>query len=225
MKNKEVTIKKLEAKSNFKEEDLKHLKIVEEIRSGNVNAFDQLYDMYSIYLQHYCYQRIKDRQIAQDLTHEILTKIYLNIDKYTVEYTFNSWVWRLAKNYIVDYVRHSKINPINSNRNFTIVNQDMTEEAEMNSLSSSKIVSKEESAEDLMMDKKRKEYIDKLLSTMNERDRRILTMYYFEDKSYEEIANELDLKLNSMKVYLMRAKEKLKEKIGSFDVIADLITV
>jgi RNA polymerase sigma-70 factor (ECF subfamily) len=82
--------------------------------------------------------------------------------------------------------------------------------------------------EELILDKSvnkmRKDFVNNLLNNISERERLILTYYYFEDMSYEEIAEKLDMGLSSMKVTLMRAKEKLKNRIGSMDNIAHLIT-
>ena len=86
-----------EKKAKFSDKDIKDLQVLEDIKAGNGNAYEFIYNRYFRYIQYHCFMSIKDQQIADDLTVEILTKIYLNIDKYSVKYTFNSWVWSIAR--------------------------------------------------------------------------------------------------------------------------------
>lgn len=227
---KSVSKKTAESK-NFSDKDLKDLQVLEEIKSGKVNAYEFIYDRYYKFIQYHCFMSVKDQQIAHDLANEILTKVYLNIDKYKTQYTFNSWVWSIVRNYLIDYSRKSKLEPVNHNRNYSIVPQDskIEENSVANLISSSSLdsggMNPEESLQDKHMDKARKEFVKNLLGEINEKERMILIYYYFDDMSYEEIADKLEIGLSSMKVTLMRAKEKLKNKIGSMDNIAHLLTV
>jgi RNA polymerase sigma-70 factor (ECF subfamily) len=171
---------------------------------------------------------VKDQQLANDLTVEILTKIYLNIDKYSVKYTFNSWVWSIVKNYVVDYIRKNKNEPVNSNRNASIAIQETRDEgSEFSTVYSNQLDSGDINPEELMQAKSteriRREFVLNLLNGLNERERMIIIHYYFDEMSYDEIAAKLNIGLSLMKVTLLRTKEKLKNKIGSFDKISHLL--
>ena len=174
---------------------------------------------------------IKDQQIAHDLANEILTKVYLNIDKYKTQCTFNSWVWSIVRNHLVDHVRKSKLEPVNHNLNSLIQSFESNDSDNYKTLTvhysdlSSDDQNPEEIIQDKNMDKARKEFVKNLLGNVNEKERMILIHYYFDDMSYEEIAEKLDMGLSTMKVTLMRAKEKLKNRIGSKNNIAHLFTV
>lgn len=215
-------------KENFAGKDLQDLKMLEEIKSGNVNAYEVIYNRYYRYIQYHCFMSVKDQQLANDLTVEILTKIYLNIDKYSVKYTFNSWVWSIVKNYVVDYIRKNKNEPVNSNRNASIAIQESREEgSEFSTVYSNQLDSGDLNPEQLMQQKNtqttRKEFVLNLLSGLTERERMIIIHYYFDEMSYDEIAAKLNIGLSLMKVTLLRTKEKLKNKIGSFDKISHLL--
>jgi RNA polymerase sigma factor (sigma-70 family) len=217
-----------EKKSKFSDKDLKDLQVLEDIKAGNGNAYEFIYNRYFRYIQYHCFMSIKDQQIADDLTTEILTKIYLNIDKYSVKYTFNSWVWSIAKNYVVDYIRKNKIEPVNHNRNSSIVIQESREDDGVNStVYSNQLDSGDLNPEELMQQRSlintRKEFVQSLLSNISERERMILIHYYFDEMSYDEIAAKLNIGLSVMKVTLMRTKEKLRKKIGSIDNISHLL--
>ena len=217
-----------EANGKFNEGDLKDLEVLERIKSGDREAFKFIYDKYYNYIFYYCFQRLYSPQTAEDATNEILTKVYLSIDKYTVNYTFNSWVWTIVSNHVIDHVRYQDRNPISAQNSYTITNQEYAGD-EMNTIDINQIVydgrNPEENLSVKELVKNRDKFICGLLDKMSERDRKIVMMYYFEDKSYEEIASELDIKLNSMRVYLKRAKEQMRKLIGSMDMISDYVTV
>jgi RNA polymerase sigma factor (sigma-70 family) len=215
-------------KAKFADKDLQDLKMLEEIKSGNVNAYEVIYNRYYRYIQYHCFMSVKDQQLANDLTVEILTKIYLNIDKYSVKYTFNSWVWSIVKNYVVDYIRKNKNEPVNSNRNASIAIQETRDEgSEFSTVYSNQLDSGDINPEELMQAKSteriRREFVLNLLNGLNERERMIIIHYYFDEMSYDEIAAKLNIGLSLMKVTLLRTKEKLKNKIGSFDKISHLL--
>jgi len=217
-----------EKKAKFADKDLMDLSMLDEIKSGNVNAYEVIYNRYYRFIQYHCFMSVKNQQLANDLTVEILTKIYLNIDKYSIKYTFNSWVWSIVKNYVVDYIRKNKNEPVNSNRNASIAIQESREEgSEYSTVYSNQLDSGDLNPEQLMQQKNaqttRKEFVLNLLSGLTERERMIIIHYYFDEMSYDEIAAKLNIGLSLMKVTLLRTKEKLKNKIGSFDKISHLL--
>jgi len=232
MKTTRKSVSKKSSKSkNFNEKDLKDLQVLEEIKSGKVNAYEFIYERYYKFIQYHCFMSIKDQQIAHDLANEILTKVYLNIDKYKTQYTFNSWVWSIVRNHLVDHVRKSKLEPVNHNLNSLIQSFESNDSENYKTLTvhysdlSSDDQNPEEIVQDKNIDNARKEFVKNLLGNISEKERMILVHYYFDDMSYEEIAEKLDIGLSSMKVTLMRAKEKLKNRIGSKNNIAHLFTV
>lgn len=227
---KKVTEVNVDKKVNgkFHAGDYEDLSVVEMVKSGKVDEFKRIYDKYYNFIYYYCFQSTRDQQLSKDLTNDIMTKIFVSIDKYEVNYTFNSWVWKIVKNYVIDHIRNRETNPININLNVSIMNHEYSEES-TNIITPSQLASDinnpEEECYSKELIKRRRELVNSLLSKMSERDRKLVTMYYFEDKSYEEIAEALDLKLNSMRVYLKRAKEILRDEIGSYSLISDLVTV
>lgn len=204
------------------------LEIVKRIKSGDRNAFDQIYNKYYPYIQYHCFLSVKDVHLSKDLTNEIFAKVYLNIDKYSTKYTFNTWVWSIARNHVVDHIRKIKSEPVNSNLNSVINSSESKDDDGIAKRSftvdvASTDLNPEENLNKVRMQKMREKFIENLLSRMSERERMIIKYYYFDDMSYDEIADKLNICLNSMKVTLMRAKKKLKSKIGTMDSISHLL--
>ena len=137
-------------------------------------------------------------------------------------------MWSIVKNYVIDYIRKNKNEPVNSNRNASIAIQESREEgSEYSTVYSNQLDSGDLNPEQLMQQKNaqttRKEFVLNLLSGLTERERMIIIHYYFDEMSYDEIAAKLNIGLSLMKVTLLRTKEKLKNKIGSFDKISHLL--
>lgn len=219
------SVTEVEQMSKFSKEDLD---LVQSLKAGNKSAFNEIYKRYHKFIKHYCFLKVKDQRIAGDLTNEILTKAYLNIDKYTFENTFNSWVWRIVNNHVIDYVRRKHKNPVDINMNYVIQEGSFIDSEESNS-SEFKFVelgnldySPGEILEKKQRDKKKQEFLMNLFEDMKDIDRKIIMYYYFDDMSYEEIAAKLNIGLSKMKVRLLRAKERLKSKIGSYETVSSL---
>lgn len=219
-----------EASAKFSKQDLMELEAIERIKAGDKQAFDLIHKRYYRFIKHRCFLSVRDYHLAKDMASEILTKIYLNIDKYVVRYTFNSWVTSIASNYIVDHVRKSKNEPISMNRNVSIVNHDSQSQSDTDSDSyvmySNRLDSGSKNPEELMQERKvqkmRNKFVMDLLAGLKERERMIIIHYYFDEMSYQEIADKLNIGLSNMKVTLMNSKKKLKNKIGDYSSIASL---
>ncbi|MEY4571006.1 MAG: hypothetical protein RLZ10_199 [Bacteroidota bacterium] len=215
--------------AKFDQKALAHLEIVERIKSGDQKAFDKLHKEYYNYFFYHCLLSVKNRQIAEDLTMEILTKIYVNIDKYTVNYTFNTWVWSIARNHVIDYIRMSSREPVNINRNSFISSTDHIEDEVKfrDAIKPDDIKNACSSTDDYVQasktEKLRKQFVDSLLNGVSEKERNILIHYYVDEMSYEQIAKKLNIGLSSMKLTLMRVKNKLRNKIGTMDKISHLL--
>lgn len=215
----------------FNEKDEKDLIILERIKKGDVDAYNVIYKRYYRFIQHQCFLSVRDYHMSKDMASDILTKIFLNIDKYSVRYTFNSWVTSIVNNYIIDRVRKSKTDPLNLNKNAQILNYDISkfniEEDGMNVVFSSGMDSGYKNPEEILSekgtDKMRKKFVLNLLAGLKETERQIMIHYYFDGMSYEEISSKMNMGLSKMKVTLMRTKEKLRRKIGTKDNIYSLL--
>ncbi len=202
------------------------LRALQSMRTGDESAFEFLYSKYGRFIRQYCYKSFGNTRTAEDLVQEIMTKVYINIDKYTEDCTFNAWVWRIAKNHVIDYSRRQKGNVLSTKSNFSISNEDYSEdsEREMGTISVSGMNSGSLTPEDEYAGKQRKAYVNHILGLVSDRERRVMEMYYFENKSYKEIADELNIGMSLTQTSLYRAKEKLKKHIGELSNISDLIT-
>lgn len=209
------------------EKQVQDLRAVKSVMAGEAGAFEFLYYKYGAFIRQYCYMSFGNTRTAEDLVQEIMTKVYFNIDKYTEECTFNSWVWKIARNHVIDYSRKQKKHLLNTKFNLSFSSEEFDDESEMErgTVSLSTVDSGSLNPEQEYVGKQLKAYVGQILGIVTERERRVVEMYYFENKSYKEISQELNIGMSLTQTSLFRAKEKLKKHVGkNLGSISDLVT-
>lgn len=209
----------------FSEPNMQDLTILERLKSGEKNAFDILYRKYSPFIRHYIFQKVHNQRVVDDMTQDILLKVYANLDKYKVQCTFNSWVWSIVKNYMVDHYRRDPRVVLSTAKNVGISCEDIDGDTarERSVVFENTLAGSGLEADRKLRARERREYVRELLGVVNERERRVIEMYFFEGRSYDEIADELEVPINTMKVIMVRAKEKMRKHIGAFSSIEGLL--
>lgn len=142
------------------------------------------------------YVRIEEE--ARDLTQDVFLKAYENIGKFRGESKISSWLYRIAYNLSMNWSERR------SGRETQLDDELAETLAEPPSL-----------AEEIFEREAQLARITGLLAELPEKYRAVISLYYFEDKSYQEIAETLGLPMNTVKIRLLRAKDRLREKLGA----------
>lgn len=218
----------MEKKANggrFSEPNMKDLEILERIKSGDRKAFKAIHSKYVPFIKHYVYNRVHNPRMTEDIVQDIMAKVWSNLDKYKVEHTFNTWLWRIVKNHMVDHYRKSSTTVLNTAVNYGISCEDLDIDSarEQNVVFENTIEDRSLCADNRINERDVSGFVKSILGSVSDRERRILEMYFFEEKSYTEIADELDIPLNTMKVLLMRVKEKIRNRTGALETAKALL--
>ena len=138
--------------------------------------------------------------VADDLTIETFGKAFLQLHRYAPTSTFSSWLYTIGINTYIDSLRrnHLETVPLSSTRRDN--EGDFIEY---------QIPSNQPNPEESLIRMQRDETLKQLVDQLKEPYRRIIHMRYYEDLSYEEIAQQLNLPLGTVKVRLLRAKNLL----------------
>ena len=193
----------------FTGKDLEDVKSVEAMLAGNKNAFTVIYKRYyAIIRQKYMIALKYNQDIVDDLTQDLFVKVSENISKYSTQYTFNSWISRVAKNHMVDYIRKGKLDTVSYDNTFDSGSGEkefgnVLQPVDNNTLS----------GEEEMIETERKAAVEYMLLTLDIRTASIVKKRYFEGLSYDEIAKEEGMALSDVKISLFRAKAKLNKLI------------
>lgn len=163
---------------------------------GDTHAFDHLFNRYrDSVLQLYMQRTGGNRDDADDLIQETFLKVYLNLEKYNPAYTFGQWIFTIARNTFIDFIRKKQEN----------LSIDNVQGGRTPLSPQSSFPTPEESIINRQQSSQLEHYLDK----MKPRYRRMIELRFYKDYSYEEIADELDIPIGTVKTQLHRAREQL----------------
>lgn len=183
--------------SNNAERDIRLVKQI--LESGNRAAYTQLMDFY--------FDKVYSRMLkmtgqpgdAEDLAMEAFNKAFSKLDTYTSDFAFSTWLYRIAKNNCIDFLRRNKKD------NDSKVNQF---DAEIG-IAAHELANQLPSPEQLLINQQETRLLREIVDTLIPKYKDIIKLHYFSELSCEEIARQLDLPEGTVKVRLFRARELL----------------
>jgi RNA polymerase sigma factor (sigma-70 family) len=185
--------------------------LIAQYRNGNEAAFDLLVDRYQSKVFTTIYLIVKDQYVAEDLLQDVFVKVVQTIhsDRYSEEGKFQPWLMRIAHNLAIDYFRKSKRYP-------TILMEDGSNL--FNSL-----MFAEASVEDHRVKEETLEMVKKLIEELPEAQKEVLIMRHYLDMSFQEIADQTGVSINTalgrMRYALIHLRKKMKQLNFAYDKI------
>lgn len=195
------------------EEDIQHLsdkalkdyKLVRKaVEEGNQKAYAELMARYKDSIYYMLLKMVNNRDDAEDLTIEAFGKAFRNIRQYTPDYAFSTWLFKIATNNCIDFIRKKRKMMLSLDRGFE--NEDGQEVG-------IDVRSEGPAPDDLMMKKQKVMMMKDVVEKLKPRYRRLVELRYYQELSYEEISEELQLPLGTVKAQLFRAREFLYQII------------
>lgn len=168
---------------------------------GCQNAYAQLLARYRPAIFQLMLQRVKNAEDAQDLTMEAFEKAFRKLHYYSPSHAFSTWLFKIALNNLIDFTRKKQPQTIH----FGDGSASTGFETDWLHNHRSEMPTPEEA----MMQEQRIRLIQQLLDRLDDRYRRMIELRYYEDMSYEEIAQHLNLPIGTVKAQLYRAKENM----------------
>lgn len=164
------------------------------IRTNSSELFSILYDRYSEIVYHKCLSFVKNKEEAQDITHDIFVKLFLKLRTFKNQSKFSTWLYSFTYNHCVNYVQRDynkrKVKFISAENDDQLY--DVHQEID------------DQDIFDLDYEK-----FLKSLDVLDPNDKSILFMKYQDDMTIEDIQLALDLGKSAVKMRLSRAKDKL----------------
>lgn len=167
---------------------------------GDQKAYAELMDLYKGQIYCMLLKMTNSTTDADDLTIEAFGKAFKSIDRYTPDFAFSTWLFRIATNNCVDYMRKKKAQTISIDAHFVNQNQDVVE---------FNIVSGEFSPEEKIIEEQKHQLLRSVVQQLRPHYKILIEKRYYEEKSYEEISQELNLPIGTVKAKLFRARELL----------------
>ncbi len=173
------------------------------LEQNSQQAYEKLMLRYKDAIFFMMLKMVNNRDDAEDLTIEAFGKVFNSLEKYDTEYAFSTWLYKIASNNAIDFMRRKKFDtlPLQSGSK----NKDDEFKLDL----ANKIKSSAPDPEEVFIQKQRAELMKGVLDKLNTKYRQLVEMRYFRELSYDEIATELDLPLGTVKAQIHRAKELL----------------
>ena len=169
--------------------DLSDEEIIEKVRTSDQNFYAVIVDRYHKKLTRYANNLIKDEDKAMDIVQESFIKAFINLNSFDIEKKFSSWIYRIVHNQVINQAKkYSKETPLQEGWDF-------------------------ESNDDVEKDFEKKEEIENIEKCLNKMSllyREPLTLYYIDEKSYDEISDILKIPMGTVATRINRAKKMMK---------------
>ena len=167
---------------------------------GDSVAFETLIKRYREGIYNLCLQRTGGNvDDASDLMQETFVKVYVNLEKYDSKFTFGQWIYTIARNNFIDYVRRRR------------------DDLSIDSLPSSPLtpVDNEETPEERIISAQHTVQLERCMAALPEKYRHMVELRFVKELSYEEIALQLGLPIGTVKTQIHRARERLCKLIAN----------
>ena len=169
--------------------------LVAMVLTGDGKAFEHLFNRYGGSLHQLYLQRTGgNTDDTNDLIQEIFVKAFLNLSSYDSRYAFGQWIYTIAKNTFIDYVRKRRDDLSIDNTRGEYIRQPMAQTPNPE--------------EDIIHSQQRSQ-LEQYLDMMTPKYRKLIELRFFKDLSYEEIAEQLCLPLGTVKTQIHRARTQL----------------
>jgi len=183
--------------------DFVEKKLVENAKSGNMQAFTELMYLYKDKIYHLAYRMLGNSQEAEDISQETFLRVYANLDRYDDQHKFSTWIYRIATNLCIDRIRKKKAD-------FSL---DESWNADEGIDWYSKIPNYDKSPEEEAIVNEEQEIIHNAILNLPPKYRVIMTLKYVEELSVQEISEVVNLSVATVKTRLHRGREYLRKQL------------
>jgi RNA polymerase sigma-70 factor (ECF subfamily) len=166
---------------------------IDKIIGGDSNAFVYLVDRYKDFVFTLALRMVKNREEAEEVSQDTFIKTFKSLHKFNGDSKFSTWLYKIAYNTCLDRLKKQK-------REQNIVSIDEFTERQVKTI---------ENALDNIEDEERKQAIHDCINLLPSEDAFLLSLFYFEELSLEEISKVVGIKTNHVKIKLFRCRKKL----------------
>ena len=188
----------MELNPNLSEKAQLDYQMVLRAREGDQQAYATLMGRYRDAIYFMLLKMVNNASDAEDLMIEAFGKAFKNIDQYTPNFAFSTWLFKIATNNCIDFIRKKRASTISIDQSSD--NQDSQ---------SVTIQSDTPDPEENMINNQKIKLLRDVVSKLKPRYRTLVELRYFKEYSYEEISDELELPIGTVKAQLFRARELL----------------
>lgn len=183
------------------------LVLVQAALAGQEAAYTTLWQRYHKAVLNVVWKMVRDEVQAEDLTMEAFGKAFRHLPRYNPQFAFSTWLFRVATNQAVDYLRRRKL-PVSS--------LDKALAGDEERYHPLVVATPDPDPQEAVEQQQRREAVRQAVAQLPNKYRLLVELLYFQERSYDEIAVELQLPLGTVKAQLFRARELLLPLLPSY---------
>ncbi len=179
--------------------------IIEQLKQGSEAAFKKLVERHQKLVVNTCYGLVQNREDAEDVAQDVFIEVYRNIQKFRADSKLSTWLYRIAVNRSLNHIRDNK-----KNKWFHSFEDEVAaKKMQLQQLQSSKT----ENPEFELENKQRAIILHEAINSLPKNQKVAFALSKYEELSYQEIAEVMDLSVSSVESLLFRAKKALQKKL------------
>ncbi len=176
---------------------------VRDALEGDQGAYARLMDKYQGPLRRHVGKMIRDQGQVEDLVQEAFVKAFSSIESYNPDYAFSTWLYRIATNHTIDYIRKKKLPTRSIDKPVQTRDGELQMELPDSTYRPDRAVVRDQ----------RNEILREAIEALPPKYHRVIVMRHQQEMSYDEIATELDLPLGTVKAHIFRARAQLNKAL------------
>ena len=188
----------MEVNVNLSEKAQRDYMLVQRATEGDQRAYAELMGRYRDAIYYMLLKMVNNASDAEDLTIEAFGKAFKNITQYAPNYAFSTWLFKIATNNCIDFIRKKKASHV------SLDHTDAEHEKATKDIQAPVL-----DPEETLINEQKIKLMRSLVAKLKPRYRKLIELRYFNELSYEEIAEELELPIGTVKAQLFRARELL----------------
>jgi len=170
-------------------------------QSGNIQAFEQLVNLYEKKVLNMCWFMLQNKEEAEDATQDIFISVYQSKHLFKGQSQLSTWIHRITVNKCLEYIRKAK-----RKKRFGI-------HIQIDGSFMAQTIDQEKNPEQAMVEKERSTTFLKAIQQLPENQRIAYTLHHMEEFSYKEISESMNLSLSAIESLIFRAKQQIKRKL------------
>ncbi len=188
----------MEINENLSDKAKRDYMLVKKATGGDQKAYAELLDRYRDAIYYMLLKMVSNASDAEDLTIEAFGKAFKNLNQYAPNYAFSTWLFKIATNNCIDFIRKKKANHVS-----------LDHDDEEHEMATHEVQASVPDPEESLINQQKAILMRNVVTKLKPRYRKLIELRYFNELSYEEIAEELELPIGTVKAQLFRARELL----------------
>lgn len=177
--------------------------LIKRALGGDQKAFHKLRIKYYDAILKLVNRMVHNRQEVEDLTQEAFIKAFTSLNRFDNQYSFSTWLYKIATNNSIDHIRKKKLQTFSINRPIESEESDYSFE----------LPAADPEPDQKIISSQRKKMLDEAMNSLPLKYRQVILMRHVDEKEYQEIAKILKLPLGTIKAHIFRARELLYKRL------------